>query len=102
MGSPSAAITRTSAASLSQGSLHAGAARRSAESASVTARPGQCNRLHDGCRIGALSEQRSRREFNASLPRLGVLPSPLWGGVGGGGQSWWTPLVPQQRPPSPT
>ena len=35
---------------------------------------------------------RSCREF---------LPSPLWGGVGGGGSSWRTKLAQQQRPPSP-
>src|SRR5262249_44713921 len=29
-------------------------------------------------------------------------PSPLWGGVRGGGRSWRTHLVQQQRPPSPT
>src|SRR5947208_3554318 len=33
--------------------------------------------------------------------KLGVLPSPLWGGVGGGGRSLWTQLAQQQRPPSP-
>src|SRR5262249_1323801 len=32
---------------------------------------------------------------------LGGLPSPLWGGVGGGGSSWRTPLAQQLRPPSP-
>src|SRR5947199_5798723 len=34
--------------------------------------------------------------------KLGVLPSPLWGGDGGGGRSLLTRLVKQQRPPSPT
>src|SRR5439155_8872465 len=34
--------------------------------------------------------------------KLGVLPSPLWGGAGGGGRSLLTRLVKQQRPPSPT
>src|SRR6476646_8069210 len=29
------------------------------------------------------------------------LPSPLWGGVGGGGRGWRTQLAPQLRPPSP-
>src|SRR5580704_5457768 len=33
---------------------------------------------------------------------LGELPSPLWGGVGGGGQCWRTRGAQQQRPPSPT
>jgi NitT/TauT family transport system substrate-binding protein len=33
--------------------------------------------------------------------KLGVLPSPLWGGVGGGGRCWWTHLAQQLRPPSP-
>ena len=32
---------------------------------------------------------------------LGDLPSPLWGGVGGGGSSWRTHLVKQLLPPSP-
>src|SRR6266498_4692674 len=32
---------------------------------------------------------------------LGGLPSPLWGGAGGGGQYWGTRFAPQQRPPSP-
>src|SRR5437899_9931515 len=34
--------------------------------------------------------------------KLGALPSPLWGGAGGGGRSWLTRLEQQQRPPSPT
>src|SRR5262245_42900709 len=29
-------------------------------------------------------------------------PSPLWGGVRGGGRCWWTLREQQQRPPSPT
>src|SRR6516225_2311520 len=33
---------------------------------------------------------------------LGVLPSPLWGGVGGGGQCLRTLLAAQLRPPLPT
>ena len=32
----------------------------------------------------------------------GALPSPLWGGVGGGGRCWRTRLAQQQLPPSPT
>ena len=32
---------------------------------------------------------------------LGDLPSPLWGGVGGGGSSWRTHLMKQLLPPSP-
>src|SRR4051794_11203712 len=32
---------------------------------------------------------------------FGVLPSPLWGGVGGGGSGWRTLLGRQLRPPSP-
>ena len=36
-----------------------------------------------------------------SCRTLGVLPSPLWGGVGGGGRCWRTHLVKQQLPPSP-
>src|SRR5438067_388452 len=32
---------------------------------------------------------------------LGALPSPLWGGVGGGGPSWLMRLVRQRPPPSP-
>ena len=31
---------------------------------------------------------------------LGVLPSPLWGGVGGGGRCYWTKLTQQLRPPT--
>ena len=31
---------------------------------------------------------------------LGVLPSPLWGGVGGGGRCFWTKLTQQLRPPT--
>jgi len=33
---------------------------------------------------------------------LGALPSPLWGGAGGGGQCWRTRLAQQQLPPSLT
>ena len=32
---------------------------------------------------------------------LGVFPSPLWGGVRGGGSNWRTHRAQQQRPPSP-
>src|SRR5262245_40971700 len=34
--------------------------------------------------------------------KLAALPSPLWGGAGGGGRCWSTRLAPQQRPPSPS
>src|SRR4051794_41119108 len=43
----------------------------------------------------------SRAIERSACRALGVLPSPLWGGVGGGGSSWRTHLVKQQRPPSP-
>src|SRR5438132_14007354 len=40
------------------------------------------------------------RPFAENWPHAIALP--LWGGVGGGGRSWLTPLEQQQRPPSPT
>src|SRR5262245_30448825 len=33
---------------------------------------------------------------------LGALPSPLWGGVGGGGRKIGAPMLPNALPPSPT
>src|SRR5260221_14303800 len=38
----------------------------------------------------------------ATFYRLGVLPSPLWGGVGGGGPEVDARLLPHAPPPSPT
>src|SRR5688572_1519715 len=43
------------------------------------------------------------RSSYLSLARtLSRFPSPLWGGVRGGGRCWWTLREQQQPPPSPT
>ena len=52
-----------------------------------------------------LVEQNSNRVVDAGAmrisigQRIGLLPSPLWGGVGGGGRCCWTHLTQQPRPP---
>src|SRR5262245_1690805 len=50
--------------------------------------------LHHQQRRAAVAA-RTRRRLSAS-------PSPLWGGVRGGGRSWRTRIVQQRRPPSPS
>src|SRR4051812_1127829 len=72
--------------------------------------------LRFGLRIAA-SARRAKLGAQEAMPRggravadgrarnfhaLGVFPSPLWGGVRGGGSSWRTQLGRQQLPPSPT
>ena len=44
---------------------------------------------------------RMRMAMHRSGGRLGLLPSPLWAGDGGGGRTWRTQFAPQLRPPSP-
>src|SRR5262249_17951712 len=53
-----------------------------------------------------LPARRRRRKNNRSrlTARLGrgLLPSPLWGGVGGGGREMWHSIAITSRPPTPT
>ncbi len=59
---------------------------------------------------GSSNELKLERAAKASvadgaMTRRSVLPSPLWGGVGGGGRNWWTRCVQNNDPPpqpSPT
>src|SRR6202040_1902217 len=42
-------------------------------------------------------------DIEGTCSKLGALPSPLWGGVGGGGRGIWPPRCkPRHDPPSPT
>src|SRR5262245_29886034 len=54
--------------------------------------------LHSASSPRLAKGQNSRANDLAKRPALGVLPSPVWGGVGGGGRSSRT----GSRPPTPT
>src|SRR5215831_5899512 len=98
MGSPSAATTRMSAASLSHGCMRAGAARRSTESATVNARRPVLpdgTHSHQRCRIRARAVDNDDTDAGAT----GSPPPPAGEGQGGGTQEDWCRLTPSPTLP---
>src|SRR5262245_20031384 len=55
------------------------------------------------CADAAAVKAATRMEAHAALrPHRELLPSPYWGGVGGGGRAVEAPSMPKAPPPSPT
>src|SRR5262249_61340073 len=81
MGSPSAATTRMSAASLSQGCMRGGAARRSSGCAAFNARrPENATVRKMVVALVYRADNGRCRDLGAfPLPPLGLRPPPLWG-----------------------
>src|SRR5262245_12203100 len=104
MGSPSAATTRMSAASLSQGCMRGGAARRSSGCAAFNARrPKNATVRKMVVALVYRGDNGRCRDLGAfPLPTLGLLPPPLWGRGGEGGDAVTHQRCLAQSPPPPT